>query len=235
MKIGICDDEKEIREELRGKIQGWYPEAEVVCYASGDEVLDAPLPDLLLLDICMNKKNGMETARELRNKSRDVILIFISGVRDYVFEAFDVEAFHYLVKPFSEDKLREVLQQALRQFGERPREAEDFPRRLLITANGQHIAVCPDDIIYAEVFDRKVVIHTVDEDIEYYGKLKDLEERLGEDFYRTHRSYLVHFAYVRRYEAGTVWLEKGRALLAKQKYRDFVRQYLHYNRRKGSR
>ena len=46
----------------------------------------------------------MEIARELRKKSEKVILIFVTAIEEYVFEAFDVGAFHYLVKPFSEEK-----------------------------------------------------------------------------------------------------------------------------------
>ncbi len=89
-----------------------------------------------------------------------------------------------------------------------------------------------EDIVYAEVFDRKIIIHTMDADIEYYGKMKDLEQKAGDEFYRPHRAYLVNFKYVRRYDAATIYLKKGQALMAKQNYREFVKRYLRYVQKK---
>ena len=59
-----------------------------------------------------------------------------------------------------------------------------------------------------------MILHTMDADIEYYGKMKELEEKAGDEFYRTHRSFLVNFDFIRKYDATTVYLEKGRALMA---------------------
>ena len=106
---------------------------------------------------------------------------------------------------------------------------------LMITAGGKHITVNLGDIVYAEVFDRKVILHTMDADIEYYGKMKELEEKAGDEFYRTHRSFLVNFGFIKKYDATTVYLKKGQALMAKQNYQEFVKRYLRYNQRKGRR
>ena len=104
---------------------------------------------------------------------------------------------------------------------------------LLINTGGKHITVNLEDLVYAEVFDRKLILHTMDAEIEYYGKMKELEEKVGNEFFRTHRSYLVNFGFIRKYDATTVYLEKGQALMAKRKYQKFVEQYLRYNQRKG--
>ena len=80
-----------------------------------------------------------------------------------------------------------------------------------------------------------MILHTMDADIEYYGKMKELEEKAGDEFYRTHRSFLVNFDFIRKYDATTVYLEKGQAHMARKNYREFVKQYLRYNQRKGRR
>jgi len=71
-----------------------------VFFSSGEELLlsDKNI-DILFLDIQMSGKDGMETARELRKKDKNMILIFVTAVEEYVFQAFDVGAFHYIVKP----------------------------------------------------------------------------------------------------------------------------------------
>ena len=240
MRIAICDDEKEIRELLAEKTAELYPEADIALMSSGGELLSAEeKADILLLDIQMQGMNGMQTARELRGQDKEVIIIFVTALSDFVFQAFDVGAFHYLVKPFDDGKVAEVLQNAVGQFEDRKRISDSGNKRdvpsLVITTGGEHITVGIMDIVYAEVFDRKIILHTMDADIEYYGKMKELEQKAGEEFYRTHRSFLVNFGFVRKYDAATVWLEKGQALIAKQNYGGFVKAYLRYNQRKGRR
>ena len=230
MRIAICDDEEEVRAMLAEKVRRLYPAAELALYSSGGELLMAPPPDIVLLDIQMPGPNGMDTAKLLRQNAKDAAIIFVTALEDYVFEAFDVGALHYLVKPFDGRKLTEVLARAVRQWKDRQRQTEK--PTLMVTRAGEHIAVPIEDIVYAEVFNRKVILHTLDSDIEYYGKMKELEKKAGCDFYRPHRAYLVNFRFIRRYDAATIYLEKGQALMAKQNYQDFVKSYLRYHQRK---
>ncbi|TGY97989.1 response regulator transcription factor [Petralouisia muris] len=238
MQIAVCDDEKEIRDMFAQEIGKLYPEADLSLYQSGEELLlSGGEPDILLLDIQMPGKNGMETAKELRRKNKKAIIIFVTALDDFVFQAFDVGAFHYLVKPLDGRKFSEVLLNAVKQFEDRKKldgasRKRELPS-LMITTGGKHITVNLEDIVYAEVFDRKVILHTMDSDIEYYGKMRELEEKAGDEFYRTHRSFLVNFGYIRKYDATTVYLKKGQALMAKQNYQGFVKSYLRYNQRKG--
>ena len=78
------------------------------------------------------------------------------------------------------------------------------------------------------------MLHTVHEDIEYYGKLSELEKEAGDDFFRTHRAFLVHFKYIVKYNAFEIQMEKGTALLAKKNYPNFVKAYLRYNQKRES-
>lgn len=240
MRIAICDDEKKVREILAEKAGRLCPGAEILLFASGEELLAAGrTPDILFLDIQMPGAGGMDTAKELRKRNKEMILIFVTALKEYVFRAFDVGAFHYLVKPFSEDKFASVLQNAVEEYRQRTEisgqsKTREEEKHIMILSAGSHIKVKMRDIVYAEVFNRKVILHKMAEDIEYYGKLSELERLAGEDFFRCHRSYLVNFRFVVKYDASEIMLEKGTAPVAKQKFPMFVKSYLKYNRRTGS-
>lgn len=232
MRIAVCDDEKEICHFFAETAKGFYPDAVVAEYYSGEEMLLAEIwPDILFLDIQMNGKNGMEIAREIRKKNGKMVLVFVTAIEEYVFQAFDVGAFHYLVKPFSEERFGDVLHRAVKQYQERLAVGVQEEKCILVKARGVCTKVKVSDIVYAEIYNRKITVHTMEEDLEYYGRISELEKQAGEDFYRTHRAYLVHFRYVVKYDASMVFLERGTAIMAKGKFPGFVKQYLKYNQR----
>lgn len=125
MNIAICDDEKIIREQIKELIEKEKPGVYTELYETGDALLSSRKQfDMVFLDIQMEGTDGIKTAKKLRERSavndtEDVILIFITGIREYVFQAFDVAAFHYLLKPIEEEKFREVFRRAQRELEKR--------------------------------------------------------------------------------------------------------------------
>lgn len=238
VKIVVCDDDKVLQEILRRKIERYCNEKGIACQTwglnSGEELLqlkEEQMPNILFLDIQMPGKNGMEIAEHLHRHYRDVILIFVTALSEYVYEAFDVGAFHFLVKPFGDKKLYKVLGKALQQCMEQQDEQLNAMQQssvIFVKRKGISTKVRWKDIIYAEVFNRKVMLHTIQGDIEYYGKLTELSKQAGADFYRTHRAYLVNLKYVEKYSATTIWLEQGIVPVSKREFAGFVRQYMQY-------
>ena len=106
-------------------------------FYSGRELIDSPDSfDIIFLDIIIRDPDGMETARLFREKAFDRILIFMSSSREYVFDAYDVEAFQYLLKPVREKKLKKVLQRAVGKVEKRPREYIIVSRDVVERYNG---------------------------------------------------------------------------------------------------
>ncbi len=248
MRIAICDDERKTAQHLAELVQKEYPAAEVILYASGSELLLADgHMDILFLDIQMDGKNGMETARELRRRKSRAVIVFITALEEYVFEAFDVAAFNYLVKPFDENRFIQVLQSAVEKCNERSampskmtEVSEKSPLKYITVKSGHaHIKIQTDDIIYAEIFDRKILIHKADGDVEYYGRMSELEKMLDNiacgDFFRPHRAYLINLKYVKKYNITNIWIGKEIVIMAKKNYPLFVKAYLKYNQKYNGR
>lgn len=238
MRIAVCDDEREIREDVGQKIRHYLPEADVCLYESAERLLmEQGMPDILFLDIKMNGMNGMELAERLRRQDQDATIVFLTALEEYVYRAFDVGAFHYLLKPIDAVKFYEVLEKAVAE-RKRIREAahlrgECEEESLTIKNKARTEKIYLSEIVYLEVFNRKVTLHKMQGEIEFYGRLKDLEHRLGADFVRCHRAYIVNLRYVRRYNAEEITLENGDSvMMAKTKYAEFVRRYMDYIRKR---
>ncbi len=110
MNIAVVDDEEAIREQIGGFIKKRNPDFDISSFDTGEGLLASGKDfDIIFLDIQMEGMGGIEAARILRQSGVDAVVIFITGIREYVFEAFDVSAFHYLLKPIEEQKFMEVL------------------------------------------------------------------------------------------------------------------------------
>lgn len=239
MQVAICDDEKAMHQIVEKNIKRLLPDADIRGFWSGDDLIASGCkPDLLFLDIQMPGRDGMETARILRKNNPDMILIFVTAIEEYVFQAFDVGAFHYLIKPIDEKKFTEVVKLAKEKLsstksGSMEHACSTERASILVSAGGIHTKVYFDEIVYAEVFNRKIVIHTLKDEIEYYGKMSDLARMAGDQFFRPHRAYLINMRYVVRYDASNIYLEKGQVLMAKQNYKNFVESYMKYSMRES--
>lgn len=83
------------------------------------------------------------------------------------------------------------------------------------------------DIVFVETQNRKVILHTKNDEFDFYGKLKDLEKVLGNGFYRVHRAYIVNMEHVYSFDTETIQTTKGEIIMSKAKYPDFVKQIKH--------
>ena len=231
--FAICDDEREIRSSIERNIRLLCEDSDIIKFADGKALVEYEGGfDILFLDIQMEGMSGMEAARVLRGRGCKAVIIFVTAIEEYVFDAFDVGAFHYIVKPFDKAKFFDVLRKAVAQCESiKAREVRDEPS-LAVKTGSTTRKIYLYEIFYLEVFNRKVVIHKADGDVEFYGKLIELEDRLSEDFVRCHRAYIVNMRYVLKYTANSITLENGaEILLSKQKYGEFVRKYLKYTSR----
>lgn len=229
MNIAICDDEKIILEKIKSLVEKEKPDGHIESFVTGEELLASETNfDVIFLDIQMDGMNGIEAARALRRRHEDTVLIFVTAIREYVFEAFDVAAFHYLLKPIEERKFMAVFERA-------QREAEKQKRRglesVFIKAGSRNITLSQSRILYIENRAKKLAIHTATEVLEIYAAMRALEEQLGRSFYRCHRGYLVNMAYIAEYGKDSITLNNGeRIYLAKEKYNEFVKAYMRYLR-----
>ncbi len=194
-------------EELSAHLAGYMAERftdayQIDRFLDGRSLLESGCEfDLIFLDIQMREMNGMEAARILRQKNRHSVLIFVTVLKDYVFDAFEVQACDYLVKPLDSGHFKRTMDRAMKSLEQK----ED--KNIVVRRGTSCEVIRLSQILYCEVQGRKVYVHQTDGTVvDYYERMGDLERRVDGRFFRCHRSYLVNLDFVRGCKEGRVML-----------------------------
>ena len=148
----------------------------------------------------MGELDGMETARRLREADEGLLLVFVTGYTDYVFDGYSVGALGYLMKPPKPDQLDGVLDRAAEA---RLREGD----QAFLCRSGETLYRIPKKtILYFASDRRQVTCVSAARTYTFYGKLDDVERDVGESFVRVHQRYLVRTAAVERMEGSQVFV-----------------------------
>ena len=223
--VAICEDERYILEELRRKVEKYINrkslDASIKTFMSGEELLKAKKKfDIILLDLMLPGIDGLEVARQISCRSR---IIFVTSYREYAVEAFDANAVHYLVKPVTGERLFLALDRAVNQTEQMDNQS------LTLMKSGKTQVIFIRDILYCEVFNHQVRIHTVHGTYDYFGTLDMLETKLDERFFRCHRSFVVNMSCVAGQEKGVASLTNGeRIFISRRKQTDFIQRLLNF-------
>ncbi len=182
---------------------------------------------IYLLDIQLGNLSGIDIARKIQSNNENSIIIFITALKDYIFDAFDLRAFNYILKPINKNRYRKILYSAVKSL-------QNEDKFILAKYNGYSSKILLNDIIYIESFKRKIKVHTLCNIFEYYYKLSDIEKELSnEGFFRCHKSYIVNLKFVQSYNNTSIILKNGEEIfLSKHKYLDFSKNFMYYLKNK---
>ena len=227
MNIALFEDDAISRNQMNQFILKAVPDCDVSEYTTEEELLSGQKDlDLLFLQVRSDDHNGIELARKLRKINGCLPIVFLADSTDYVYDAFNVRAFQYLLKPVQESQLQNVLIRA-EEYADRLEECRQA--RIVLKTKSTTYSVIKSEISYIESNLKKLLVHTKNECIEIYGSMKEMEDRLGTGFFRCHRGYLVDLAYVQSYSTDTIILTNGeQVLLSRERYRDFDLAYRNY-------
>lgn len=197
MNIAICDDDKKLLKDFRRLIEIHMDltgiNYNITEFASGEELLDYKNIQnihLLFLDIKMGAVDGIETAHRLRKAGEKMLIVFITAYPDFVFQGYEVQAFHYILKPYRESKIREILNRAISELEIRK------GHTLLIHQRSGTLRIDTQKVTYFKS-DRRSILAVSTEGIDsFYGKLSDVETEMPPCYQRIHNRYLINLNYV---------------------------------------
>jgi DNA-binding LytR/AlgR family response regulator len=202
--------------------------ASIKTFVSAESFLFESEPfDILLLDIQMGGKNGLELAKELRNSDRHTQIIFITAYSDFLADGYDVDAVNYLLKPVGEDRFFGAMDKAFSRL------SKSEPS-LLISSGGETLRIPAGEIISIESFSHMQEITATSGVYSVKTPFYTLERKLGDGFVRTHRSYIVGVRHIKKVTKGEVVMMNGKSVpLSRRLYESVNKALIRYFRRES--
>lgn len=232
--IALCDDEErelDRIEELLADYQGINRELEykIERFTCVETLLqrfrEDDKPDLLLLDIFMPEKTGIEAAQEIRGMGVGIPIVFLTSSKEYALKAYEVDAIQYLVKPLEQERFFHAIDSAVRLY----KKIEKSWIRIKVAGGIHQIQL--DDIIYCESQRNYQVLYLTAEERKIRMTAGNLWEILGgfSQFGRCGRSYILNMDHIVSMEREEIVMNNGRKVyIPCNKIAEFKKIYFSY-------
>ncbi|MFV0552967.1 MAG: LytR/AlgR family response regulator transcription factor [Anaerorhabdus sp.] len=214
IKIAVVDDNPFDTEWILNCIKKCecFPELEITCFSDGQDLIntykDNKKFDIILLDMMMEKVNGLDTAKFVRTLDTHVEILIITETLEYAVEGYTVNARRYYQKPLKQDDFLKEMNTIISNI-------KNNESLTLTIHNAQGITrVKLNDIYYIESLTRTITIHTATSQLAMTGKISEMEESIKEyGFMRVHKSFIVNFKYVKNIFKDIITLDNNETIL----------------------
>ena len=223
IRIAIVEDAAFDRQVLRDCLREYGQETgtelQITEFTGGTAFLEQYQEDLdlIFMDIMMDGLDGLTAARKLRRRDDKVLLVFVTSMLQYAVQGYSVDAMDFIVKPVTYTGLKLCMDRVVRRLN------ETTPVRLRFTNREGTHSVDAAEICYIESLEHKIVVHTVQGEIQSDMSLAAAEKMVKAlPFFRCHVSYLVNLRYVDRVSGNDVWVNGDRLAISRYRRKDFL-------------
>lgn len=194
----IVEDEFLARDELKYFIKNYSSIDIVKEFDDGIEVLkfiQNTEVDVIFLDINIAALDGIVLAKSISKFSKKPYIVFITAYKEHAVEAFEIEAFDYILKPYHESRIKSMLKKLEMSYNQR----EDYPHRSRIInkinlwKNEKIMVVDIENIYYCAASERVTHVYTRSDEYSVNTGIREFYNSLPkEKFFKCHRSYIVN-------------------------------------------
>jgi DNA-binding LytR/AlgR family response regulator len=233
MKIAICDDFLLDAQHLYDICMesDLLNESTIDIFTSAQSLLslyerNSQCFDLLFLDVDMPQITGIELGKTIKTLSPRTIIVFTTNYPQFAIDAFDCEAFHYILKPCCKEKVYYVLDKVFSKY-------QLTHKYHIVKVKNQTYKIPINDIYYIECCRKHVIYHLKNKTIETVDKLSSAYNALSDfGFYQIHQGYIINFDKVYEFKDYSVVLEDKRTvMMSVRKKREVLLAYAKYTER----
>jgi DNA-binding LytR/AlgR family response regulator len=233
-RIAICDNDtnsiKVLREQIERFAHNLNMDISIATYASGDNLLfywasPKMQTDILYLNVDLSGTAGIAVAEELRKMGCHSEIIFYTNSADEVFEAFDVEAFHYILKNDTPiEKQEEIFRKAILKSHEQVEEVLTFSHY------GEHVTIKKRSIKYFTVDLKIITVHYEEgKTFDFISTMDKISNMLvSKGFLRVNRGMLINMEHVDNRTKTEVIMKDGERFGIGKRYRALAQKEFAY-------
>lgn len=225
--IGVCDDNPDQILLIKQYLNNfpWKKELTIIEATEANEFLSLiqeNKPDFVLLDIDMGEINGIELGKKIRSLFDDILIIYVTAHENYAVDAFQVRAFHYLLKPISISKFNEVLNETVEFLGKTHNNKQ---KNFIIKTKKEIISFDYNDIYYFEKIGHRIKMYSKFREILYYDNFRNLINELDVDlFIKCHQGYIVNIDKIKSFRNQTLFLHGDYEIPVSRSKSEIVRE-----------
>ncbi len=224
MRIAVCDDKKEDRNQIKSLLEMYHQTFEIKEYDDSTALCtDSSFLQtckILFLDINMHGMSGLEAARQIKSEYPTIHIILVTAYMNYALDGYKVKASRFLLKDDLDQTFEECMDDILKEIQQEERVVTyDF-----VEGSAQ---LRVDDIIYIETNRHKNIFYTQSQTLSIYRKMDDLENELKNmGFVRVHKSFLINMKYIKKISSYRMTLTTGKEIsVPKSRYPEVKQQY----------
>ena len=227
-RIVVIEDQSAELEKLSNALLLWKQQSTIAysteAFSSGELYLEQEdtedFPDLFFLDIQLPGMDGLAVARHLREVGYRGYIIFLTAFHEYVFEGYNVHAFHFLLKPVNPDALctcmNEIIKEPSYIFQDKQNTIQIPYREILTFSSRLH---------YVDIL-------TADNLFCQYTTLGKIMDDLPDYFIRCHRSHIINMQHIYKISRSSIYLSNNTHIAIGRSYLDMTRNaFLKYSER----
>ena len=229
LRVAIVEDDPVYADQIKSYVDRFCAESQIeaasTLFPDGVQITEnyRPVWDLILMDIEMPGVNGMQAAQYIRRSDPAVVLIFITNMARYAIKGYEVDALDFILKPVKYPSFVLKLRKAVSIIQSRQR------RYIVINMGNESRPIATDDILYIEIVNHFLHIHTRQEELVARGSMQDMEEKLaGQPFFRCSHSYIINLRNVTGVRKETVMLPGVELPISRSKRKEFLQLFSDY-------
>ena len=232
--IAVVEDEEQAFLRLQEQINRFSrennnTEFDIRWFKDGQEFLkEKTIFSVIFFDIELGLDNGLDLAREVREKNNVSSIVFITNLAKYAQFGYEVNAISYLIKPVEYDAFSIVFKKALNAFS--ANEENDMMFRI----PGGVEMTSINKIMYIEIVSHIITYHLVDGTIEKAGSLSQIEKQLkGHGFIRCHSAFIVNPNFIKGINKNDIIVGTSLVPLARSKKKEVLEALSKFYLQKG--